>query len=194
MTTARFNVAAHYDISNTMFEAFLSADMTYSCAIWAPKSDPRSVTETLEEAQMRKLDYFIDNACIKSTDRVLEIGTGWGSLAIRAVKRTGCKITSLTLSKEQKELAEERINAAGLSDKIEVKLCDYRLLEVPEEGPFDKVVSIEMLEAVGREYLDTYFQCIDKLLKKDGGIGVFQCITLPDAVSIPFPSAITRDP
>ena len=183
LTTSRLNIAAHYDISNAMFAAFLSADMTYSCPIWLPKSNALSAGETLEDAQYRKLDRFIENAKLKATDRVLEIGTGWGSFAIRAVNKTGCNVTSLTLSKEQKELAEERIEEAGLSHKIEVLLCDYRLLEVPDEGPFDKVVSIEMLEAVGREYLDTYFTCIDTLLKKDGGIATFQCITIPEAVS-----------
>ena len=90
---------------------------------------------------------------------------------------------SLTLSKEQKELAEQRIRDVGLEDRITVLLCDYRALETPEEGLFDKVVSIEMLEAVGREYLVTYFNCVDKLLKKDGGIAAFQCITIPEAVS-----------
>ncbi|KZF23255.1 cyclopropane-fatty-acyl-phospholipid synthase [Xylona heveae TC161] len=181
LSNARLNISAHYDISNAMFAAFLSKDMTYSCPIWLPISDPRHVTETLEEAQERKLQRFISNARIKYTDRVLEIGTGWGSFAIAAVKAIGCRVTSLTLSIEQKALAEKKIAAAGLTDNIEVIICDYRALEVPDEGPFDKVVSIEMLEAVGREYLHTYFECIDRLLKKDGGIAVFQCITMPES-------------
>ena len=164
-----------------MFAAFLSDDMTYSCPIWAPTSDLKSVNESLEEAQERKLQYFIDHAKIKRTDHVLEIGTGWGSFAITAVRKTGCRITSLTLSREQKELAEERIAAAGYTENIEVLLCDYRALPMPKEGPYDKVVSIEMLEAVGREYLVLYFECIHKLLKPEGGIGVFQCITMPEA-------------
>lgn len=130
---------------------------------------------------MTKLDRFIDNAKIKSTDHVLEIGTGWGSFAIRAVQRTGCRVTSLTLSREQKELAEIRIAEAGLTDNIEILLCDYRALPIPREGPYDKIVSIEMLEAVGKEFLRTYFECIDKMLKPDGGIAVFQCITMPEA-------------
>jgi cyclopropane-fatty-acyl-phospholipid synthase len=179
---ARLNIMAHYDISNTMFAAFLSEDMTYSCPIWLPKSAPGSKGETLEDAQDRKLGRFIRNAHIKQGDRVLEIGTGWGSFAIKAVQDTGCTVTSLTLSVEQKELAEDRIARAGLSDKIKVLLCDYRALEVPEEGPFDKLISIEMLEAVGREFLVTYFSCVDKLLKKDGGVAVFQCITIPESV------------
>ena len=166
-----------------MFAAFLSEDMTYSCPIWLPRSDSHSATETLEEAQERKLARFVRNVRIKRTDRVLEIGTGWGSFAINAVRETGCWVTSLTLSKEQKELAERRIRDAGLEDRITVLLCDYRALEIPDEGPFDKLVSIEMLEAVGRDYLVTYFNCVDKLLKKDGGIAAFQCITIPEAVS-----------
>lgn len=181
LKNARLNIAAHYDISNDMFAAFLSPDMTYSSPVWLPKSNPKSELETLYDAQMRKLDRFIDNTHIKGSDHVLEIGTGWGSFAMRAVQRTGCKVTSLTLSIEQKELAEDRICEAGMSDNITVLLCDYRSLAIPETGPFDKIVSIEMLEAVGKEFLITYFKCVDKLLKKEGGIACFQCITMPDA-------------
>ncbi|KAF2020087.1 cyclopropane-fatty-acyl-phospholipid synthase [Aaosphaeria arxii CBS 175.79] len=181
LKNARLNISAHYDISNEMFAAFLSPDMTYSCPVWLPKSHSESATETLQDAQVRKLQRFIDNTHIKSTDHVLEIGTGWGSFAIQAVQRTGCRVTSVTLSIEQKELAEERIHAAGLSDRITVLLCDYRNLETTAPGPYDKIVSIEMLEAVGKVYLETYFRCINKLLKKDGGVACFQCITMPEA-------------
>ena len=182
LTNARLNISAHYDISNEMFAAFLSPDMTYSSPIWLPKSDPASASETLEQAQYRKLQRFIDNANIKSTDNVLEIGTGWGSFAILASQQTGCRVTSLTLSVEQKELAKERILAAGLQDKITVLLCDYRSLPVPpEHEKYDKAVSIEMLEAVGAEFLETYFRCIDRLLKSEGGVAVFQCITMPES-------------
>ena len=180
MSNALLNISAHYDISNEMFAAFLSDDMTYSCPIWAPVKNSKGKEETLEQAQFRKLDRFIDNAKIKRADHVLEIGTGWGSFAIRAVERTGCRVTSLTLSREQKELAERRIAAAGFTDNIEILLCDYRALPMPKDGPYDKIVSIEMLEAVGREYLATYFECVDKLLKPEGGIAVFQCITMPE--------------
>lgn len=180
MSNALLNISAHYDISNEMFAAFLSDDLTYSCPIWTSKSILGDKVETLEDAQLRKLDRFIDNAKIKPTDHVLEIGTGWGSFAIRAVQRTGCRITSLTLSREQKELAEGRIADHGLTENIEILLCDYRALPMPREGPYDKVVSIEMLEAVGREFLNTYFECIHKLLKPQGGIAVFQCITMPE--------------
>jgi cyclopropane-fatty-acyl-phospholipid synthase len=186
LANARLHIAAHYDISNAMFAAFLSPDMTYSCAIWRKKNDPLGEAEMLQDAQERKLARVMRAARLKSTDRVLEIGTGWGSFAIKAASETGCSIVSLTLSAEQKKLAEKRIRQAGLEEKIEVRLCDYRELKVPPEGEFDKIVSIEMLEAVGREYLDTYFACVDKLLKKDGGIGVFQCITIPESVSQSF--------
>lgn len=175
LSNALLNISAHYDISNDMFEAFLSEDMTYSCPIWQKGADD----ETLEEAQYRKLRRFIDGVKLKATDRVLEIGTGWGSLAIEAVKATGCHVTTITLSKEQKDLAERRIQKAGLCDRIEVKLVDYRQLPQPEQ-PYDKIISIEMLEAVGEEYLSTYFACINKLLKKEGGIAMFQCITMPE--------------
>lgn len=193
LSNARLNIAAHYDISNAMFAAFLSDDMTYSCPIWRPSSDPRCSSEPLEEAQMRKLSRFIRAARLKARDHVLEIGTGWGSFAIAAVRASGCRVTSLTLSVEQKELAEERIRGAGLEDRIEVLLCDYRALEkmgkVPVGG-FDKLVSIEMLEAVGREYLATYFECVHRLLKREGGVAVFQCITMPEAVGSAMPKLL----
>ena len=180
LNNSLLNVSAHYDISNEMFAAFLSDDMTYSCPVWALKASPDSLTETLEHAQRTKLHRFIDNAHIKSTDHVLEIGTGWGSFAIEAVRSTGCHVTSLTLSKEQKALAEKRIATAGFSDHITVLLCDYRALPTPAVL-FDKVVSIEMLEAVGREFLTTYFECVSRLLKPHGGMAVFQCITMPES-------------
>jgi cyclopropane-fatty-acyl-phospholipid synthase len=161
-----------------MFAAFLSPDMTYSCPIWRPTSSLDSKPETLEAAQMTKLRRFIIGAKIKPSDHVLEIGTGWGSFAIEAVRATGCRVTSLTLSIEQKALAENRIAAAGYTDQIEVILMDYRALPIPRVL-YDKVISIEMLEAVGAEYLETYFGCIHRLLKQDG-IAVFQCITMPE--------------
>lgn len=181
LTNSRLNISAHYDISNAMFAAFLSPDMTYSCPIWQSRSSPMHRRETLKDAQVRKLDRFIRRAHIKASDHVLEIGTGWGSFAIQAVRETGCRVTSLTLSTEQKALAEERIEQAGLQSRIEVLLCDYRALEKERKGvKYDKLVSIEMLEAVGKEFLETYFGCVDRLLKKEGGVAVFQCITIPE--------------
>lgn len=179
LSNALLNISAHYDISNDMFAAFLSEDMTYSCPIWKPRGPDYEPAETLQQAQMAKLQRFIDGTRTKQSDHVLEIGTGWGSFAIEAVRQTGCRVTSLTLSNEQKQLAEERIRQAGFSDRIQVKLMDYRNLPVPDQ-PYDKVVSIEMLEAVGKEYLATYFSHIDRLLKKKGGIAMFQCITMPE--------------
>lgn len=166
------NISAHYDISSEIFASFLSKDMTYSCAIFESRD------ESLEAAQYRKLDRIIRQARIQSGDHILEIGSGWGSFAIRAVQETGCKVTTLTLSIEQKVLAEERIRAAGLQDQVTVLLCDYRK-HVPSK-PYDKIVSIEMIEAVGKEFLGTYFEKVDQCLKKDGGIAVFQVITMPE--------------
>ena len=166
------NISAHYDISNEMFASFLSKDMTYSCAIF------ESANESLETAQYRKLDRVIRQARIQPNDHVLEIGSGWGSFAIRAVQKTACRVTTLTLSIEQKALAEERVRAAGLQDRITVILCDYRNHVPPK--PYDKVVSIEMIEAVGKEFLETYFAKVNECLKKVGGIAVFQIITMPE--------------
>lgn len=180
MDNARLNIVRHYDISNDMFAAFLSPDMMYSCPIWKhlTDSDPQQ-EESLEDAQMNKINYFIEAAKIKPTDHVLEIGTGWGTMAIEAVRKTGCRVTTITLSQEQKIYAEKRIREAGFSDNIEVHLLDYRLLP-DRKVPYDKIISCEMIEAVGEKFLPTYFSRIDKLLKKDGGIAVFQSITMPE--------------
>ena len=174
------NVAAHYDVCNEMFESFLSRDMTYSCAIWSP--GPLALKETLETAQLRKIHHVIRAAKIQSSDHVLEIGTGWGKFAIETVRTTNCSVTSVTLSKDQKTTAEQRIAAAGFSDRIKVILCDYRRLPTPEVL-YDKVVSIEMVEHVGQQYLETYFGTVDRLLKPEGGIAVFQSTTIPESVS-----------
>lgn len=179
LSNALLNVSAHYDISNDMFAAFLSADMTYSCPVWQRHPSSNLGDESLEEAQYRKLNRFIDGARIKSSDHVLEIGTGWGSFAIEAAKRTGCRVTTITLSQQQKELAEKRIAAAKVDSLVDVKLIDYRQLPALEQS-YDKIISIEMLEAVGEAYLGTYFDCVNRLLKKDGGIAMFQCITMPE--------------
>jgi len=182
LPTALQNIEAHYDLSNDMFAAFLSEDMTYSTAIWASKSSPSSDNETLETAQLRKLHQHISGLRIKQSDHVLEIGTGRGSFAIEAVKLTGCRVTSLTLSVEQKKLAEERIATAGCQGQVTVLLCDYRALPVPAQR-FDKVVSIEMAEHIGREFLETYFACVDRYLKPKGGIASIQTTTMLENVS-----------
>ncbi|KAL2169809.1 hypothetical protein VTG60DRAFT_5628 [Thermothelomyces hinnuleus] len=192
--TALLNASAHYDLGNALFAAFLSADMTYSCPIWAPLprrsnsvADDRNDNgdeetdeeETLEAAQFRKIHRVVASARIKRGDHVLEIGTGWGSFAIEAVKTTGCRVTTVTLSREQKAWVEERVRREGLEDKVEVLLLDYRAIPaVP--GGYDKIVSIEMVEAVGKEHLGAYFAVVHRLLKREGGIAVVQCITMPE--------------
>ncbi|GAC93935.1 hypothetical protein PHSY_001503 [Pseudozyma hubeiensis SY62] len=247
------NIGAHYDISNTMYKAFLSKDMTYSCAVFdtldadvsgplldklnqqtraalgtatnghgssaagvfeplrfaaaantdssepaanagvrsgdlpTPPSESDAVTtrasdyDELEAAQKTKLQLIIKRANIRPGDRVLEIGTGWGSFAMEAVRKTGCTVDSVTLSVEQKALAEQRIAAAGMEGKIKVHLMDYRDFPSSWTDRFDRVCSIEMLEAVGIEFLPTYFKCVDRVLKRQGGVAVFQCITMPES-------------
>ncbi|TKY85280.1 hypothetical protein EX895_006360 [Sporisorium graminicola] len=245
------NIGAHYDISNTMYKAFLSRDMTYSCAVFdtldadvsgapllsqlnqqtraalgtatnghtdagaasgvfeplrfapvatstgavtsgdlpTPPSEVEVDAQTtsgeeydeLEEAQKTKLRLIIKRANIRAGDRVLEIGTGWGSFAMEAVRLTGCTVDSVTLSVEQKALAEQRIAAAGMQSKIQVHLMDYRDFPPSWTDRFDRVCSIEMLEAVGIEFLPTYFGCVDRVLKRQGGVAVFQCITMPES-------------
>lgn len=178
ISTAKLNAKSHYSQSNDMFSSFLSPDMTYSAPIWLPRSDPGSQTETLENAQHRKLNYALRQTRVRSTDHVLEIGTGWGSFAVMAARTTGCRVTTVTPSAEQKRLAEERIKDAGVSDRVEVLQADYRELDGVET--FDKIVSIEMIEHVGHDFLGIFFECMDRYLKVDGGIGYFQCITIPE--------------
>lgn len=157
-----------------MFAAFLSPDMTYSCPIWLSKSDLRSATESPEDSQRRKLQRFIDNAHTKPTDHVLEIGTSWGSFAIQAVQQTGCTVATTTLSPEQ------RIRATGLANRITVQQTDFCDLQTPATRPYDNIINIEILEAVGAAHLETYFAGTNRLLKRDGGVAVLQCITIPN--------------
>jgi cyclopropane-fatty-acyl-phospholipid synthase len=166
---SRRNIADHYDLGNELFATFLDDSMTYSCALFEPAGIP------LPEAQQRKLDRVIDLAGIEPEHHVLEIGCGWGSFALRAVERTGCRVTCLTLSRQQKEWCDAKIRAAGMEDRIEVHLRDYRR----EPGRYDRIVSIEMLEAVGRENLLTYFDSCERLLQPGGRIAI-QVITIDD--------------
>jgi cyclopropane-fatty-acyl-phospholipid synthase len=163
------NIEEHYDLSNEFFALFLDPSMTYSSAFFANEHD------SLEQAQFHKLNKIIRKADIQSTDHVLEIGSGWGSLSMHAVKETGCRVTTITLSKEQQKYVQDNVAQAGLEDRIEVLLCDYRNVQ----GQFDKIISIEMIEAVGHEYLGTYFAALDRLLKP-AGIAVIQAITIID--------------
>ncbi len=166
---ARRNIAAHYDLGNEFFKLFLSSDLMYSSAIWSDADD------TLEQASTRKLDTICRKLDLKADDRVIEIGTGWGGFALYAAKHYGCHVTTTTISREQHALASERVAQAGLQDRIKVLLRDYRDLE----GTYDKLVSIEMIEAIGAEYLDEYFRKVGALLTPEGQ-ALIQAITIED--------------
>jgi cyclopropane-fatty-acyl-phospholipid synthase len=163
---ARENVHRHYDLSNELFETFLDESMTYSSAWFEPGDD-------LHTAQLRKIDGVLDHAGVAAGSRVLEIGTGWGALAIRAAQR-GATVTSLTISVEQQRLARERVAAAGLADRVTVELRDYRAAT----GTYDAVVSVEMVEAVGEEFWPEYFATLARVLAPGGRVGL-QAITMP---------------
>ncbi|HET7172091.1 MAG TPA: cyclopropane-fatty-acyl-phospholipid synthase family protein [Gaiellales bacterium] len=163
------NIARHYDLSNDLFALFLDETMTYSCAIFEPG-------DTLETAQRRKYESLAQLADIAPGHHVLEIGTGWGGMAIHLATTRGCRVTSATISHAQASLARERIEAAGAGDLVEVVLRDYRELE----GAYDRIVSVEMIEAVGERYWPAFFACCDRLLRPGGAMGM-QTITMPDA-------------
>ncbi len=166
---SRKNIAAHYDLGNNMFQLFLDRTMMYSSGIF--DRDDMS----LEEASLCKLERICQKLKLSPADHVLEIGTGWGGFAIYAAKHYGCQITTTTISKAQYELACERIHAEGLEHKITVLLQDYRDLS----GRYDKLVSIEMIEAVGHQFYDTYFNKCGELLKPEGMM-LLQAITIAD--------------
>jgi len=166
---SRRNIRKHYDLSQAFFRTFLDDDMTYSCAIFDHPG------EELERAQERKLNRIIDKAGVEGRHHVLEIGTGWGSFALAAARRTGCRVTSVTISEAQFAFARERVRQAGLEDRVEIKRCDYRDVE----GQYDRIVSIEMLEAVGHAFLGRFFEQCERLLKPEG-LMVLQVITFPD--------------
>lgn len=159
-------ISHHYDLSNDLFRLFLDESLTYSSALFDTSAD-------LHEAQLRKIDRLLDAAGVGEDTRVLEIGTGWGELAIRAAGR-GATVRSITLSTEQQELARKRIADAGCADRVEVELCDYRHVV----GTYDAVVSVEMIEAVGWEYWPAYFRTIDRVLAPGGRVGI-QAILMP---------------
>jgi cyclopropane-fatty-acyl-phospholipid synthase len=163
------NIHAHYDIGNDLFALFLDESMTYSSGIYP------SEASTLAQAQYEKLDRICRKLALTAADHVVEIGTGWGSFAIHAASNYGCKVTTTTISAEQHALAVERVRKSGLDDRIEVLLCDYRELQ----GQFDKLVSIEMVEAVGDAFLPEYFGACSRLLKPSGSM-VIQAINMPD--------------
>jgi cyclopropane-fatty-acyl-phospholipid synthase len=164
---SRENIHRHYDLSNELFATFLDETMSYSSAWFG------SPEENLADAQLRKIDGILDMARVEAGMHVLEIGTGWGGLAARAVER-GARVTTLTISAEQARLAEDRIAKAGVADRVQVLLRDYR----EAQGSYDAVVSVEMIEAVGERYWPTYFTALDRLLKPRGRVGL-QSITMP---------------
>src|SRR6202012_5660122 len=164
------NISEHYDLNNDFFAVFLDPTMTYSSAYFYKDG------LSLEEAQYAKYERLCHQLHLKPGDHVLEIGSGWGGNAIYMAKNYGCKVTSLTISAEQLKLAKESVEEAGLSAQVSIQMQDYRLME----GQFDKIVSVEMLEAVGHKYLDVYFKKCHDLLKKNG-ILALQVITSPDS-------------
>jgi cyclopropane-fatty-acyl-phospholipid synthase len=166
---SRKNIAAHYDLGNNLFELFLDPTMMYSSAIF------NASTPTLQSASELKLKTICDKLDLQPTDHVLEIGTGWGGFAIYAATHYGCKVTTTTISQQQYQLAKHRVEAAGLNDKITLLLDDYRHLQ----GQYDKLVSIEMIEAVGYQFYDTYFAKVSALLKPTG-LALIQAITIAD--------------
>ncbi|MFJ8061420.1 class I SAM-dependent methyltransferase [Streptomyces sp. NPDC096142] len=163
---ARSNIRRHYDLSNEFFALFLDPSMTYSCALFEPGDD-------LHAAQIRKIDRILDLAGVGPGTRMLEIGTGWGALAVRAGLR-GAEVTTLTISANQRDLALGRIAEAGVADRVSVLPHDYR----EAEGKYDAIVSVEMLEAVGAEYWPAYFAALDRLLAPGGRVAI-QTITMP---------------
>jgi cyclopropane-fatty-acyl-phospholipid synthase len=166
---ARANISAHYDLGNDLFSSFLDPTMMYSCAYF-PGEDA-----SLEEAQVAKLDRICERLQLGPDTHLLEIGTGWGGMAMHAARTTGCRVTTTTISRAQHELATQRVREAGLEDRITILLEDYRDLR----GTYDRLVSIEMIEAVGWQYFDTYFETCDRLLADDG-LFLLQAITVDD--------------
>ena len=166
------NIQEHYDLSNDFFRLWLDPAMMYSCARWERPE------LTLGEAQQAKNDALCRKLRLTAEDHVLEIGTGWGGWSLHAARNYGCRVTTLTLSQEQYDLARQRIAAAGLSDRIEVRLQDYR--DLPAGEQFDKLVSIEMLEAVGHRYLEEWCRVAARALKPDG-LMALQYITCADS-------------
>ncbi|MFJ4880745.1 class I SAM-dependent methyltransferase [Streptomyces sp. NPDC088745] len=166
---ARHNIHCHYDLSNELFGTFLDPTLTYSSAVF---HDFPARFESLREAQHRKIDQLLDLAHVGVDTRLLEIGTGWGELALRAAAR-GARVTTLTLSSEQADLARARVQTAGLADRVDIQLCDYR----DAEGRYDAVVSVEMIEAVGAEFWPSYFQTLRGALAPGGRVAL-QAITM----------------
>jgi cyclopropane-fatty-acyl-phospholipid synthase len=168
---ARRNISAHYDLGNDLFAAFLDERMMYSCAVFPPGG------ASLEQAQLAKLERICERLGLGPDNHLLEIGAGWGGMAIHAARTTGCRVTTTTISPAQHQLAARRVREAGLQDRVTVLLEDYRDLR----GSYDRLVSVEMIEAVGWQYFDDYFRRCDELLSEDG-LMLLQAITIKDDV------------
>ncbi len=166
---SKANIEAHYDLSNDLFQRFLDPSMTYSSALF---DTDEPFDGDLEEAQYRKIDSILDMAGVVEGSRVLEIGSGWGSLIVRAAQR-GAHVTSITLSSEQLAFAQTVVDRSGLGERVDLQISDYREVQ----GEFDSIVSVEMIEAVGIEFWPTFFQTIDRLLAP-GGAAAIQAITM----------------
>ncbi|WP_087025010.1 SAM-dependent methyltransferase [Thaumasiovibrio subtropicus] len=166
---ARDNIAAHYDLGNALYSQFLDDNMLYSSGIYQHDAD------TLSDAQINKMQRLCQQLHLQPDDHVLEIGTGWGALAIYIAKHYGCRVTTTTLSQEQYDWAKRRVEEENLGDRITLLLEDYRDLT----GTYDKLVSVEMIEAVGKEYLDTYIKKCESLLTPNGLMAI-QAITIAD--------------
>lgn len=168
-TRSQKNIAEHYDLSNDFFTLMLDETMMYSSAVFEAPDEP------LSQAQRRKITLLADKLRLRPGAKVLEIGSGWGAMALHLAKERDCEVTTLTLSKEQKALCEARFQAHDAESSIEVLLRDYRDME----GEFDAIIAVEMFEAVGKEYFDTFFKKCESLLKPSG-VMVMQVITMPD--------------
>ncbi|HEY2344173.1 MAG TPA: cyclopropane-fatty-acyl-phospholipid synthase family protein, partial [Chthoniobacteraceae bacterium] len=169
LRTSRRNIAEHYDLGNEFYRLWLDSTMTYSSGYFT------SADQTLESAQRAKYEALCQKLRLRPSDQVLEIGCGWGGFSEHAARNYGCRITAVTISQEQLAFARERMRREGLDERVEIRLQDYRHIE----GQFDKIVSIEMMEALGDRYLETYFAAIHRLLKRDGLVAL-QYITVPD--------------
>jgi cyclopropane-fatty-acyl-phospholipid synthase len=171
---SRAQIAAHYDLGNELFALFLDPTMMYSCAVFEPRE------ATLEQASLAKLERICAKLELGPDDHVLEIGTGWGGFAVYAAQRHGCRVTTTTISREQHDYARERVRAAGLADRVTVLLQDYRdRSEIGQHGRYDKLVCIEMVEAVGWQLLPAFFRRCSELLAQDGAM-LLQAIAIDD--------------
>ncbi|MBE0492016.1 MAG: class I SAM-dependent methyltransferase [Sulfurospirillum sp.] len=168
-TQAKKNIAKHYDLSNDFYTLMLDKTMMYSSAIFERADEP------LHVAQLRKIKHLADKLRLKKGDKILEIGSGWGAMALHLAQEWGCEVTTVTLSQAQKKMCETRFLEAGVEERIEILLQDYRDLQ----GQYDAIIAVEMFEAVGKEYFEVFFKKCESLLKPDG-VMVMQVITMPD--------------